>query len=317
MQPNNSDHQTPPKPKVRLADLKDALILTGIFYAIAIILYAVTSHLFYLFNFLYIGTSIGLGIGLYAALPRKQKGTGRKLAQFLVGSYMLLFLGFMQFENMQLEGFFFYLLTGIFAGSVIHYLVAKVFGPLIFNRGWCGWVCWTAAILDLLPYNKKLPGRQPKLGRLRVVHFFASLALVLILWLAFQYRPAIQSNHELYWLLAGNLVYYAAGIGLALYFKDNRAFCKYLCPIPTLQKIPARFSLMKIAGKADQCTNCGLCEKSCPMDIRITDYILNNQRVLSSECIYCFECVNACPHQILDSSIALDGAWQDKLRYIE
>jgi len=39
---------------------------------------------------------------------------------------MLVFLGFIKFENMQIEGFFFYLLTGFSGAAVIHYLVAKV-----------------------------------------------------------------------------------------------------------------------------------------------------------------------------------------------
>lgn len=41
----------------------------------------------------------------------------------------------------------------------------------------------------------------------------------------------------MFWLfLAGNVLYYIAGIALAFAFKDNRAFCKYLCPITVLLK---------------------------------------------------------------------------------
>ena len=47
-------------------------------------------------------------------------------------------LGIDKMENMQLEGFFFYFLSGFFAGSVIHYLVAKILGPVLFGRGFCG-----------------------------------------------------------------------------------------------------------------------------------------------------------------------------------
>ena len=310
-----NNQQTPATEKFTFAKLRTPLIIGGVFYIVAIVLWLTTSFLFYLFNFIYIGTSIVLGIGLYTALPRKKKGIGRKLSQILVGGYMLIFLGFIQQENMQIEGFFFYLLSGLFAGSVIHYLVAKVFGPLIFNRGWCGWACWTAAALDFLPYNKKLSGRHPKLGKLRFVHFFASLILVLILWFAFGYRPGTGSNHELYWLLGGNAFYFLAAIAMAVGFKDNRAFCKYLCPIPTIQKITSRFSLLKISGPAEDCTNCGACVRSCPMDIRVSDYIQNGQRVLSSECIFCLACINACPQHILDSSIAFDVAWQDNLNF--
>ena len=44
----------------------------------------------------------------------------------------------------------------------------------------------------------------------------------------------------------------------------------------------------------------------CPMDIRISDYILNKQRVLSTECILCFECVDVCAKGALDSSFGFD-----------
>ena len=48
----------------------------------------------------------------------------------------------------------------ISGGFCIHYLVAKIGGTFIFGRGWCGYACWTMAILDLLPF-----GKQPKEGR--------------------------------------------------------------------------------------------------------------------------------------------------------
>jgi hypothetical protein len=38
----------------------------------------------------------------------------------LVGVYMLGYLGLYQRENMQIEGFFLYLMQGLFAGAVIH-----------------------------------------------------------------------------------------------------------------------------------------------------------------------------------------------------
>ena len=80
-------------------------IMLIIFWILAIVLWQSTQHIFYLFNFGYIGTSLGFGIGLYSLLPRKRKPFGRKIAQFLVGGYMLGFLGLFAFENMQIEGF--------------------------------------------------------------------------------------------------------------------------------------------------------------------------------------------------------------------
>ena len=94
------------------------------FWAVAIVLWRTTGEIFYLYNFGYIGSAVGIGIGLYTMLPRKKKPIGRRVAQLLVGLYLLVFLGLLMKENMQLEGFFFHLLAGFFASSVIHYLVA-------------------------------------------------------------------------------------------------------------------------------------------------------------------------------------------------
>jgi ferredoxin-type protein NapH len=52
---------------------------------------------------------------------------------------MVGFLGLIALQNMQLEGLWFYVFTGIFSGAVIHYSIAKLFGPMIFGRGFCGW----------------------------------------------------------------------------------------------------------------------------------------------------------------------------------
>ena len=302
-------------PKFKFKSLRTPLILMLAFWVIAILLWQTTGRPFYLFNFGYIGTALGVGLGTYSFLPRKQRKWGRRLAQFLIGGYMLVFLGLILRENMQLEGFFFYLLAGIFAGAVIHYLVAKVAGPLLFNRGWCGWSCWTAMILDLLPYRRNKAGRLPGgWGWLRYVHFAFSLALVLLMWFGRGYRVVSQSFLELGWLLIGNLLYYVVGIGLAYALKDNRAFCKYVCPIPVLQKITSRFALLKIEGSAQNCTDCGACVLACPMDIRVADYARQGKRVISSECILCFECVNVCQDNALGASFKLDGGRLELLR---
>jgi ferredoxin-type protein NapH len=296
-----------PKPQLQPTNYLLPLGLFALFWTLALVLWQATSNSFYLFNFGYIGSAVAVGIGLYVSLPARKRPLGRRVAQFLVGAYMLVFLGLFARENMQIEGFFFYLLAGMFYGAVIHYLVAKIFGVLIFNRGWCGWSCWTAMILDLLPFKRH---RQAPLAApfwaLRYAHFGLSLGLVALLWWRAGYRVQEQSLTELIWLLGGNALYYAVGIILAFLLKDNRAFCKYVCPIPTLQKIPARFALLKIAGNLDKCNDCGACLKMCPMDIDIVSYLKKGQRVLSTECILCIECVNVCAKDALSVSFAFD-----------
>ena len=131
-------------------------VILAIFVTVAVTLWLTQDNLFYLFNFLYIGMSVSLGIFLYIRKYRH----ARRIAQLLVGVYMLAYLGLICGENMQIEGFWYYLFSGVFEAATIHYAVAKIFGPLLFGRGWCGYACWTAMVLDFLPY--KIPKRRER-----------------------------------------------------------------------------------------------------------------------------------------------------------
>jgi ferredoxin-type protein NapH len=296
------------------------LIVPGVtmivFWTLAIVGWQSSGYIQPLLLFGYIGTSLGVGLGLYAVLPKKKKPMGRRLSLFLIGAGLLIFMGVMQSENMQIEWVFFSLLAGIAGAALIHYLIAKVFGPLLFGRMWCGWACWTVMILDLLPFKQpggRLPGRW---GWLRYAHFALSLGLVLALWFGFNYREGIDygSVTGLYWLLAGNALYYAAGIALAFILKDNRAFCKYVCPITVVLKVTSRFSLLKIKGDKDKCVACGTCARMCPMDIRIPDYVQNGQRVLSTECSLCQTCITVCANDALTLAFGFDAGFKELLR---
>ena len=217
-------------------------------------------------------------------------------------------------ENMQIEGAFFGLLAGVFQAAVVHYLIAKIFGPMLFGRIWCGWACWTVMVLDLLPF-KRPAGRLPgKWGWLRYLHFAVSLGLVAVAWVGFGFTEGAMGRSALAWYIVGNLFYYAIGIVLAYALKDNRAFCKYLCPVSVPLKITSRFALLKIGGEAEKCNDCKACVKMCPMDIRVPEYILNNQRVLSTECSLCQTCITVCAKDALKLSFGFDLGGLDLLR---
>ncbi len=66
-------------------------------------------------NFSYIGTSITLGILLYL----HDYKYARRIVQLLVDLYMFIYLGLICNENMQIEGFWYYLFTGVFEVTTI------------------------------------------------------------------------------------------------------------------------------------------------------------------------------------------------------
>ena len=265
------------------------LLLLVAFETVAVVLWLTKDNLFYLFNFSYIGLSIFLGLVLYLRNFRH----ARRIVQLLVGLYMLVYLGIIRNENMQIEGFWYYLFTGVFEAATIHYAVAKIFGPLLFGRGWCGYACWTAMVLDFLPYRTPA-GPRKKIGWIRYVTFALSLAFVAALFLT----RAGNLEKIMFWaFLIGNVAYYAAGIALAFAFRDNRAFCKYLCPVTVFLKPMSYFSLLRIKCDKSKCVSCGKCAKVCPMDVDVTDN--SRKRKNGTECILCMECVKNCPKDAL------------------
>lgn len=261
------------------------LLIGGVFEVVAVSLWLTKHNLFYLFNFSYIGISLSLGIFL---LGRKYP-YARRIVQLLVGLYMLVYLGLINRENMQIEGFWYYLFTGVFEAATIHYAVAKIFGPLIFGRGFCGYACWTAMVLDFLPYKTRALPRK-NIGWIRYLTFALSFLFVSALFLL----KVGNLERIMFWaFLIGNLAYYLVGIALAFLFKDNRAFCKYICPVTVFLKPMSYFSLVRIRCDETKCISCGKCKKVCPMDVEMTDN--SRKRKNGTDCILCMECVKVCP----------------------
>ena len=261
------------------------LLIGGVFEAVAVSLWLTKHNLFYLFNFSYIGISLSLGIFL---LGRKYP-YARRIVQLLVGLYMLVYLGLINRENMQIEGFWYYLFTGVFEAATIHYAVAKIFGPLIFGRGFCGYACWTAMVLDFLPYKTRALPRK-SIGWIRYLTFALSFLFVSALFLL----KVGNLERIMFWaFLIGNLAYYLVGIALAFLCKDNRAFCKYICPVTVFLKPASYFSLVRIRCDEEKCISCGKCKRVCPMDVEMTDN--SRKRKNGTDCILCMECVKVCP----------------------
>ena len=267
-----------------------SICLFLLFEVIAVSLWLVSGQKFFLFNFTYIGFFAALGIGLMTARYKN----ARIFTEFFIGAYMLVYLGIIMRENMQIEGFFYYAALGVFQAAVIHYVVAKIAGPFIFGRAWCGYACWTAMVLDLFPFRIPEKPRFKRLGFLRFAIFGFSLFYFCIV---FMYKKETMENVMYISFIAGNILYYSIGILFAFVFKDNRAFCKYFCPVTVFLKPASYFSLWRIKVDHDKCTLCNKCRKVCPMDVDMLDD--KRSRKNGTECIQCGNCRITCPQRAI------------------
>ncbi len=131
--------------------------------SVALLMYYLFHWWGFLLIFTWIGAWISIGIFISVNYKKQKKDFGRRLSILMISPVFLIFLGVYQRENLQLEETVFYIalfvLSGIFTRVLIHYAIAKILGPFIWGRGFCGWACWTAAILEWLPIkeNNKIP----------------------------------------------------------------------------------------------------------------------------------------------------------------
>ena len=254
----------------------------------------------FLVLFPWLGASISFGIYLRQALPKDRKELGRRVSILLNLPALLLFVPFVNNENFQLEGVVLIVLAGYFSKGFIHFAISKIFGPLIWGRGFCGWACWTAAVLDWLPMKKQRIFPQ-KLGNMRYLILVASVSLpfYLVFVAGYDVRGSYIGKAELGWMMGSNIVYYLLAIPLAYILKDRRAFCKALCPVSLVMKVPARFARIRMKPSGNTCIECGICNHSCMMGVDVMSAISQGLRVKNTECVLCGTCKIKCPVQAI------------------
>lgn len=255
-----------------------------------------------------LGVSLGPCFAAYALAPIRRKQTMRRLV-LLTGGLTILAFSIIASANLDLEGFFLLLFEGVAGVAVGHTIVTLILGPVLFGRFLCGWGCWRAMILELLPLGRG-DGRRHGIHRwLPYVSLLACAAAAGFGFFLFDHHaggvPGSTYRAGTLSLLIGFAVYYAAAVGIAIVINDQRAFCKYLCPNLSILRPTSRLALLKIGAREEVCNDCGACTKVCPMDIDVRAIVRSGTRVGTGECILCQRCVQACPRDALRATFQL------------
>ena len=99
-------------------------------------------------------------------------------------------------------------------------------------------------VLDFLPY-KVAKNPIKKIGWIRYITFVLSLIFVAVL----HFAKVVNIEKIMFWaFIIGNI--------LAFAFKDNCAFCKYICPVAVFLKSRSYFSLLRIKCDKIKCIYC-------------------------------------------------------------
>lgn len=84
-----------------------------------------------------------------------------------------------------------------------------------------------------------------------------------------------------------------------------RVYCRYFCPFAAVSSVISEYSFLKLSRSPVRCvgrTECGLCEKVCPKQIRILDEPFEFFTG-KGECNYCLKCKESCPYDAIDIKI--------------
>ena len=183
---------------------------------------------------------------------------------------------------------------------IIVFLLAILFGPVF-----CGWICPFGSFQEWLgkigrkifkkKYNRFLPYAIDKWLR-----FLRYLLLAWVVYMTAVSGKLIFADIDPYFALfnfwsgeaaIGGLIILGVVIILSIFVE--RPFCKYACPYGAVLGIFNLVRIFKIRRNEQTCTNCGACDRACPMNIEISKV----KAVLNHQCITCLKCTSeqACP----------------------
>ncbi len=184
--------------------------------------------------------------------------------------------------------------------------IIVLFG-LMLGRTICGWLCPIGLGQELLHKIKTPKLKKSKTTRiLSYLKYVVLAVLVVIIPLTvaipgfceyicpagtFQGGIGLLANSENEGLLAvlGPLFTWKFTLLIVIVVASIfifRAFCRFLCPLGAIYGFFSKIALIGVKLDKNKCTDCGLCQGVCKMDIKT---------VGDHECIHCGECMSVCP----------------------
>jgi len=210
----------------------------------------------------------------------------------LMSTFLFLKTGFI--HNAHPAGVFIFL--GIFLVS------------LVFGKSFCSWLCPVGFLSEMLgDLGEKLFGRKIKMPKfldypLRSLKYLLLAFFLYSIFVAMSdtaIRVFLDSDYnkvadiKMYYFFADisrfSLIVISALFFLSIPFRGF--WCRYLCPYGAFLGIASLLSPNKIQRNIPSCTDCELCTKVCPSNIKVHKL----KTVISDECTSCLTCVDVCP----------------------
>ena len=197
----------------------------------------------------------------------------------------------------------------------------------------CGWLCPFGFFQELL---YKIPAKKLKLPKLlNSLKYFFLIVFVLLLPALFTNEVGIGLPYFCKYVCpAGTLeagipltiknVALRGAIGIMYYWKlallgvtiilsilISRPFCRVVCPLGAIYSLFNSVSFYKMNVDASKCIKCDICNKNCPVDIKIYE------NANSPECVRCGKCIGKCPTKAIKSGFNLDKRRREREKTLD
>jgi ferredoxin-type protein NapH len=209
-------------------------------------------------------------------------------------------------------------INGIITASAIIIVSYFILSLFLGRSASCGYTCPYGALQEVFGGQilKKNPPYRTEANWLRYFIFILFFGII-----AF-FKFTIGGNPRVDLFLSGGGVNYLffnsfqvlilmgtsiIAIGFISIIFGSRAFCRYLCPPGVIFTIGTKIGetiklpVLHLDSDEEKCTNCNVCNKSCPMGLEINGMI-HNSSMRNVNCILCGECANICPKDAINYS---------------
>ncbi|MGB9678874.1 MAG: 4Fe-4S binding protein [Thermoanaerobacteraceae bacterium] len=183
---------------------------------------------------------------------------------------------------------------------IIGFIIAILFGPLF-----CGWICPFGTFQEFIGklgkkifkkrFNNFIPYKYDKY--LRYLRYFV---LTWVLYATILTGKLIFQDVDPYYTLFNFWTSEIAVGGIIILFITfilsvfiERPWCKYLCPYGAVLGIFNLVRLFPIKRNNKTCINCKICDRNCPMNIKVSEKTI----IRDHQCISCLKCTSeySCP----------------------